>query len=196
MLGHVGDVHGRFHRQEEQGLQHRALFGIEIDGARGPRLVQRRADFFQRGNQAPRLLVPTCFRGLGVLGKLLVDSGQVRQRQLGVDRLDIGYCVDLAGDVNDVVVLEAANHVRNRVSLANGRQELIAEALPLRCAGDQSGDVHEFNRSGKNTLGTRYRGQGRKTRIGHFDDTDVGLDGAKRIVLGRDPGFGQRVEER
>ena len=35
----------------------------------------------------------------------------------------------------------------------------------------------------------------RQPRVGQLDDADVGLDGAERIVLGRDAGLGQRVEE-
>ena len=32
-------------------------------------------------------------------------------------------------------------------------------------------------------------------RIGHLHDADVRLDGAERIVLGRDAGLGERVEQ-
>ena len=35
-----------------------------------------------------------------------------------------------------------------------------------------------------------------QARVGHFDDAHVGLDGAERIVLRRDAGLGERVEER
>jgi hypothetical protein len=34
-----------------------------------------------------------------------------------------------------------------------------------------------------------------EARIRHFDDADVRLDGAERIVLRRDAGLGQRVEQ-
>jgi hypothetical protein len=32
-------------------------------------------------------------------------------------------------------------------------------------------------------------------RVGHFDDADVGLDGAEGVVLGGDAGLGEGVEE-
>jgi hypothetical protein len=35
----------------------------------------------------------------------------------------------------------------------------------------------------------------RRARIGHFDDADVGLDGAEGVVLGSDAGLGEGVEE-
>ncbi len=52
----------------------------------------------------------------------------------------------LAGDVHDVVVLEAAHDVRDRVDFADVREELVAEAFALRCAGDEAGDVDELHR--------------------------------------------------
>ena len=38
VLGHVGDVHRRLHRQQEERLQQLALFLVEIGRARRPRL--------------------------------------------------------------------------------------------------------------------------------------------------------------
>jgi hypothetical protein len=38
-------------------------------------------------------------------------------------------------------------------------------------------------------------GQLRQARVGQLDDADVRLDRAEGIVLGRDAGFRQRVEE-
>ena len=52
----------------------------------------------------------------------------------------------LPGDVHDVVVLEAAHHVRDRVDFADMRQKLIAQALALRGAGHQARDIDELHR--------------------------------------------------
>ena len=54
--------------------------------------------------------------------------------------------IDPAGDVDDVGALEAAHDVRDRIHLADVRQELVAEALALRGAGDQPRDVDELDR--------------------------------------------------
>src|SRR6185369_1098238 len=35
-----------------------------------------------------------------------------------------------------------------------------------------------------------------QARIGHLDNAHVGLDGAERVVLGRDAGLGERIEQR
>ena len=103
--------------------------------------------------------------------------------------------VDLAGDVDHVLVVEAADDVDDRVGLADVGQELVAEALALGRAGDQAGDVDELDDRRDDPLGLDDRRQLRQARIGQLDHADVRLDGAERVVLGRDAGFGEGVEE-
>src|SRR3546814_10592699 len=64
-----------------------------------------------------------------------------RQRQLGIDRLDVGDRVDPVVDVDDVVVLEAAHHVGDRIDLADVGEELVAKALAAGRARDEPCDV-------------------------------------------------------
>ena len=54
------------------------------------------------------------------------DGLQIGQNQLGVNRLDIIGGVDLAVDVHDVIVLESAHHLADRVGLTDVGQELVA----------------------------------------------------------------------
>src|SRR5471030_1706622 len=85
--------------------------------------------------------------------------------------------------------------MRDGVGLANIGEELVAKALALGSAGHQSGDVDEFDRRRNHFLGLRDRGKPRQARIGYFDNADVGFDGAERIILCGDAGFGERVEQ-
>ena len=98
-------------------------------------------------------------------------------------------------DVHDVRVLEAAHDVRDRVDLADVREELVAEALALRRAGDEARDVDELDRRRDDLLGLRDGRERVEARVGHRHDADVRVDGAERVVLGRDAGARQRVEE-
>src|SRR5690606_5603760 len=75
----------------------------------------------------------------------LLHAVQVGQGQLGVDGVDVGDRIDLAGDMDDVAVLEAAHHVGDRIDLADVGQELVAQALAAGRACDQAGDVHELH---------------------------------------------------
>ena len=145
LLGDVRDVHRRLHRQQEQRLQQRVLLVIELGRARGPALVQHRLDLLQHGDEPLRFLVAAGARRLLVLLQLLLDGREVGERQLGVDRLDVRDRVHVARDVDDVVVDEAAHDVRDRVGLADVGEELVAEALALRRARDQAGDVDELD---------------------------------------------------
>src|SRR3546814_12537476 len=59
------------------------------------------------------------------------------------DLLGIGDRVDLAFDVGDVAILEAAQYMTDRIDLADMGEELVAEALTLRGTAHQAGDIDE-----------------------------------------------------
>jgi len=73
----------------------------------------------------------------------LFQGVEIGQHQLGFDRLDVGHRIDLAFDVGDVRILEAAHHMHDGVDLADGGEKLVAEPLAFRGAAHQSGDVDE-----------------------------------------------------
>ena len=75
------------------------------------------------------------------------------------------------------------------------RQKLVAQTLAFAGTGHQTGDVHELDRRRQDALGADDLGQFTQTGIRHFDHADVGLDGAERIVFGRNTGARQGVEE-
>src|SRR3546814_9626411 len=77
-----------------------------------------------------RVLVAALGHAL-VAGDGLVDRLQVRQRQLGIDRLDVGDRIDLVVDMDHVVVLEAAHHVGDRIDLADRSEEHTSELQSL-----------------------------------------------------------------
>jgi hypothetical protein len=83
----------------------------------------------------------------------LLHRRHVGQRELGVDHLDVGDRIDLVRDVDHVVVLEAAHDVGDRVGLADVGEELVAEALALRGAGDEARDVDELHDRGSTFCG-------------------------------------------
>ena len=72
---------------------------------------------------------------------LPLQALEIGQQQLGLDQLGIAERVDPALDMGDVRVLEAAQHVQDRVDLADGAQELVAQPLALGGAADEAGDV-------------------------------------------------------
>jgi hypothetical protein len=195
VLAHVGHVHHRLEGQQEQVLHQCLLVGAESRHARGLAFVQERADFFEHGLPRGRRLVAGLGRALAPVERL-VDRIEVGQRQLGIDGLDVGDRIDATRHVHDVAVLEAAHHVRDRVGLADVRQELVAEPLALGRAGDQSRDVDELHRGRDDLQRFGDAGQRLEARVGHRHHAHVRVDGAERVVGRGDARLGQRVEER
>ena len=110
------------------------------------------------------------------------DAGQVSQCQLGADGFDVGNRIDFACNVNDVVVVKATYNVNNRVSLADVGEELVAQAFAFARACNQTGNVDKFDDGGLHFLRIDDFCQFGHTRIGDFNDADVGFDGTERIV--------------
>ncbi len=133
-----------------------------------------------------------------LLGPLdpLVDGLEVLEAELGVDGADVGHRIDAPLDVDDVVVLEAADDVGDGVGLADVGQELIAEAFTLGGPAHEAGDVDEVHRRGDDRLRVVELHQRVEPRVGHRHHADVRLDGAERIVRHGGARRRQRVEER
>ena len=121
---------------------------------------------------------------------------EIGQHQLGLDGLDVADRVDFAVDMGDVAIDETAHDMGDGVAFADIGQELVAEALTLRSAANQAGDVDEGETRRDDFLGAGDFGQHVKARIGHGDVADIGLDGAEGIIgrLGRGR-LRQRVEQ-
>ena len=137
---------------------------------------------------------PLAFFSSGVTR--LLEALEIGEHQLGLDGLEVGDRIDLALDVGDVVVLEAAHHVGDGVAFADVGQELVAEALALGRAAHEAGDVDEGDPRRDDLLRARDGRELLEARIGHGHVADVGLDGAERIVRRlRRRRLRQRVEE-
>lgn len=89
----------------------------------------------------------------------LLDGLEVGEDQLGVDGLDVVPGRDLAVDVDDVLVLEGADDLADRIGLADVREELVAQALALGGAADDARDVDEVDGGGEDLLGGEDLGE-------------------------------------
>ncbi len=85
--------------------------------------------------------------------------------------------------------------MRNRIDIADVRQELVAETLALRSARHESRDVDELHGRGHDLLRMHDVRELLQARIRHRHDTHVGVDRAERIVLSRDLRSGEGVEQ-
>ena len=97
--------------------------------------------------------------------------------------------------MHHVFVIETAHHMHNGIGLADVGKKLIAQAFAFGCARHQAGDIHKLHDGRKQFLRLRNIRELGETRIRHFDNADVGLDGAEGIILCSDARLGQRIEQ-
>ena len=146
------------------------------------------------GRARQRLLVVGLGRTLGAVTRAL-HRLQVGQRQLGIDGLDVSQGIDPAGHVHHIPVLETAHHVRDGIHLAYVRQELVAQPLALRGAGNQPGDIDELDGGRNDLLRPGNIAQLLQPRIRHRHHAHIGVDGTEGEIGRGDTGLGQRVEQ-
>ena len=175
--------------------EQRLLVDVQLEPAHGLRRVELLAHPFQQIARLHGLLVRRLRRLDGLLQRAL-DAVQIREREFGVDHLDVVRRIYLAGDMDDVVVFETAHHVRDGIHFANVRQEFIAETLPGGSAGDEARDVDELHGGGQDAFRMDDGRQLLQTRIGYRHHPHVRIDGAERIVFGRDLRPRQGIEQR
>src|SRR5690625_3786715 len=83
--------------------------------------------------------------------------------------------------MDDIVIVEAAHHMRDGVGLANVGQELVAQAFALRRPGDKAGDVHKLHGGGDDFFRFDDFGQSILAWIGHrSEERRVGKEGRAR----------------
>ena len=190
----IGGVHDRLQRQQVHVAQQGLLLFLQPLPADRHAVGQAVPDFFQQLHLGQNLLVAAFQQALRFVEALL-HRFDVGQAQFRVDDLDIPHRIDVALDMGDIRVGEAAHDLQDGVHLADMGQKLVAQAFAGRGALDQAGDVDELHRRGRGLLRLEHLGQFSQPLVRHFHDPDIRLDRAERIVGGLRPGFGDRVEQ-
>ena len=194
-LGDVGGIDDGLGGQELEQTQ-QARF-ILMHRKRVGRLggVEMRNEPFEQRQLGVRVLFPAPLPLVRFLDALL-HRVEIGQDQLGDDDLDVADRVNGAHRVGGVVVLKAADDVHDGVDLADVGQKLVAEALALAGTGDETGDIEELDGRRDDHAGLEDLFEMGQAVVGHVDDTDVGFNGAERIVRDRRlVRAGNRVEE-
>jgi hypothetical protein len=84
--------------------------------------------------------------------------------------------------MDDIGVLEAAHDVHKSFNIPDMPQEFVAESFAFAGSLYQSGDIHELH-GGIGFLGRmKDSGDSIQSLIGNADNTDIGVDCAKRII--------------
>ena len=97
--------------------------------------------------------------------------------------------------MHHILIIKTAHHIHNGIGLTDICEELVAKPLTLGCASHQARNIHKLYDGRLHTLRLHNLGECIEARIRHLDDTDIGLDGAERVILGSNTGLGQRIEQ-
>ena len=181
----VGDVKHRLHCDEEEVTGDNSFIVGQVGDASGLARVEDGEKLLQglgfglRGGRGG-------LRFGGFLGfdAALFDGVEIGEQELGIDDVDVVERRDLAGDVDDLVVVEAAHHVEDSVCLADVREELVAEAFAFACAFDDARDVDELHGGGDDGVGLDVFDDAVEAGVGDGDHADIRVDGAERVVGG------------
>src|SRR3546814_11617333 len=104
-------------------------------GLSGPQQCQSLA---QHGCACLRLLV-ALLPFLDKIGHSLLKALKVREHQLRFDGFRTSDGIDLAFDMGDVIIDEAAEHMHDRIHFPDIGEELIAQRSEERRVGKESG---------------------------------------------------------
>ena len=104
--------------------------------------------------------------------------------------------VNLAINVDDIVIRESANHLADRVCLTDVSEEGVAHALALGRAFHDAGDVHEGHGRRQDALGAKDLRQAVKAMIRQLHEANVRLNRGERVVGRQNVGTGQGIKQR
>ena len=193
-LGQVGHIDGLLQSQQVALGDDGKLLGIVGVGPGQLALVQVAQQTLQKLGLGGELLV-SALHGLLALVDAALHHLDVGHDQLQVDDVDVTQRIGAALHMGDIAVLEAADHMDDGVGGTDVGQELVAQTLALGSALDQACDVDELDDGRGGLLGGVEVGQPLQTLVGHGNHTHIGVDGAEGVVVGRNAGVGDGIEQ-
>ena len=195
VFGDVGHVQNRLGRQQTVTVN-RFRFGFSQFQIAERRLgFQVSQTFVDRRDSQDRFLVARPSR-LGGLSFCVTQRFQIRQHQLHLDNFNIRDRIDIAANVNHVIVFKTSHDLQDRIHLADMAEKFISQAFALAGSFDNARDIDQLQSGGNHLLRRDVFRDSLKPIIRHTDHAFVGLDRAKRIVraCGR-LGTSQRVKK-
>ena len=115
----------------------------------------------------------TDFRGFLHLGDLAFNLFQILALQLEIDNLDVSHRIHGPFLVGEGRVVEAAEHVDERVAETHVREEAVADAGAGARTLRQSGDIDDVQVGIDQFVGMDERVDVGQTLVGHRAHTDV-----------------------
>src|SRR5687768_16995139 len=195
VLRHIRRVQHRLRREEVEAAIRGTFVVARNDGAREAPGCERWLQTLEQPGLESRLRVAGPGGARGAVEPLF-DGYEVGEAELDVDDLPVADRVHRAHDVLDIVVLETANDVHDRVHLPDIREKLVPQSFALARALHEPGDVDELDRGRHGAFRLHDGGERVQPRIGDGDNAGVGFDGREGVVGDESARRRERVEER
>ena len=116
--------------------------------------------------------------------------------QLVVDDFLVAHRVDASVHVCHVFIVETTQHMDDSIRFTNVREEFVTQSFAFAGTLYESGNVHDFHRSGHDASRMYQFGELRQALIGHGDYTHIRFYCTKREVCRLRFCVGQTVEKR
>ena len=172
------------------------VFVLQFDGACRLALRERIAVTDIQVKSCLRLFVATHAHLFFDLLYAALDGFQILELKFGIDHLLVAYRVDRTVHMNHIAVVEATEHMDDRVRLADVSQELVAKSLAVAGTLYQSGYIDYLHRGGYDTaLGVAELTQTVQTLVGNSDHTEVRFDSTEGKIGGLRLGVAQTVKQ-
>ena len=194
VLGHVGNVYNRLHGDQVE-IPHDFPVGVG-KFKRACTLAVGKC-----GHDSLIKLKLRCQRFISLEHLFhFVDTSlevlHIREYKLHVYGFEISCGIDASLDVDNIVVVEAAQNMDHRIDIADMRKKFISESFAFGCAAHQPRNIDEFyNRRGIQ-FGRIHFGKSIEPLIGNRDDSHVRFYGAERVIRRLCSGARKRIEKR
>ena len=110
-------------------------------------------------------------------------------QQFLADDVHITARVNTTFDVSDVLAVETTENVENGIDSTDVRQEGVSKTTAFGSTLDKTGNIGDLQNSRNVVLGLKSIDHEIKTLIRNGDTSDIRIDGAERIVFGRNLGI-------
>ena len=166
-----------------------------MDATGRPAFAQRRQHRFGNFELSSGLPIATA-RPLRHLQCPPLETFEVGEHQLRLDRLGIADRIDRTFDMDHIAIRETAQDVRDGVDLANVSEKLVAESLAAGGAANQSGNVDKFKLGRDDFCRFCEACRNLDPLVRHGDPPDIRFDGAERVIRRFcRSGCGERIEQ-
>ena len=195
VFGNVRGIDRPLECQQIGGSNQGTILVGTLKGARQLSLVQMVQQCGEYLRLAQETLVSALCRLLRLIQTALAHLG-IGENQLQIDDINVTQGIGAAFHVGHVAVVKAAHNVDDGIGRADVGEKLVSQSFAPGRALDQTGDVNKLNHGGREFLRMMQIAQPFQALVRHLHDADIGIDRAERIIVRRNSGVGDGVEQR